>query len=150
MLCDTREQKRLDFSMFPGVTSTRVCKLDFGDYTCEFEGKLAGMKAPLVVERKSLGDAWGTMTSGYPRFRRELDRAKASNTKLVLAIEATYQGVLNGFERSEFTGDSMAQKLATLYAKYGLEIWYAGSKKLLARMVYEVFAAIGRGYAKTA
>jgi ERCC4-type nuclease len=150
VLCDTREQKRLDFSEFPGVTSTRVQKLDFGDYCVEFEGKLAGMKAPIVVERKSLGDLWGTMTSGYPRFRREMERAKEAKTKLVLAVEANYADVLQGFDRSEFTGDSMVQKLATLWAKYDVETWYAGSRKLMARMVYEAFASIGRHYAKTA
>ena len=150
ILCDSREQRCLDFSSFPAVTATKVVKLEFGDYACEFEGKLAGMKAPMHVERKSLSDCWGTMTTGYTRFRREIDRAKASNMKLVLAIEATYEDVLNGFERSEFTGDSMVKKLATLWAKYGLETWYSGSRKLMARLIVEAFSAIGRGYAKTA
>ena len=150
VLCDTREQRCLDFSSFPGVTGVRHIKLDFGDYAVEFEGKLAGMKAPIVWERKSMGDLWGTMTSGYPRFRREMERAKEAKTKLVLAVEADYADVLNGFDRSEFTGDSMVQKLATLWAKYDLDCWYAGSRKLMARMIYETASAIGRHYAKTA
>lgn len=150
IVCDSREQRCLDFSLFPGVTATKVEALSFGDYTCEFEGKLAGMRTPIVWERKSISDLWGTMTQGYPRFRKEITRAKDANTRLVLIVEGNYQDVLHGFERSEFTGDSMAQKLATLWAKYDLETWYAGSRKLMARMIYEAACAIGRGYAKTA
>ena len=55
IVVDTREQFPLHFTR-----ETVVRTLLVGDYGCEINGVLT----PIFFERKSLGDRYGTMTSG--------------------------------------------------------------------------------------
>lgn len=84
---DTREQQPIIFSDFQQSEN----KLDFGDYT------LSGNDFNYVfVDRKSEGDFKGTMSSGYERFRRELDRARHFSSYVFVVVESDpYQIVLN-------------------------------------------------------
>ena len=54
-----------------------------GDYTCS-----APAFCDVFVERKSLSDLVGTMSSGYDRFKREVERAGTLNHYLVVLVEA--------------------------------------------------------------
>ena len=60
-IIDTREQQplALELDTVPGTLAT-------GDYSVH------GLEDLLTVERKSLDDLLGCMTSGRPRFEREL------------------------------------------------------------------------------
>ena len=80
---DTREQSPLEFSH-----STRTKCMNVGDY------RMAG--CDIRVERKSVNDFWGTLTTGYPRFRREMDRAVTQNLYLIILVEGTITDV-HGF-----------------------------------------------------
>jgi len=71
---DTREQKPLVFKKI----STNIEKLEFGDYSCD---KL------LAVERKSLNDLVSTLSSGFERFCREIERCRESGGYLVVVTE---------------------------------------------------------------
>lgn len=77
ILIDTREQLPLKFDC-----QTIVTKLDHGDYTTRsnYNG--------LFIERKSLVDLCGTLSQGYQRFQKELDRAAEMSTYLVITVEA--------------------------------------------------------------
>ena len=140
---DSREQLALDFI---GLDIERVetMGLAYGDYTAIVHEK----PVPIVFERKGFSDLWGTMTSGYDRFKREMERAKKDNVKLILIIEGTYTDVWNGFERSQYDGASMLKKLATLYTKYDLEYIFCESRRVMARRIVDTFSAIERGYSK--
>lgn len=142
LVCDTREQKMLDFSGIEGVEKIEEMALSFGDYTAIVHGR----PVPIVVERKGLGDLFGTMTSGYERFKKEMARAKESNMKLILAIEGTYSTVWEGIAHSQFDGQSMLKKLATLYVKYDLECWFCESRRVMARRICDTFAAVEKNY----
>lgn len=77
---DTREQTPLDFDQ---TTKSRGMK--FGDYSI--------IGSDIYIERKSLGDAWGTLTGGKDRFEREIIRAKVAGAYLVVLIESPFVSV---------------------------------------------------------
>lgn len=83
IFADTREQRPLTFE-----NTTREGTLDFGDY------RMAG--SSIFIERKSLGDAWGTLTGGFHRFEREIIRARDAKAYLVILVESPFNS-LEGF-----------------------------------------------------
>lgn len=93
--------------------------LAYGDYTALVHGK----PVPIVFERKGFSDLWGTMstTDGHRLHKEKIRKAEVDNVKLILIIEGTYTDVWNGFERSQYDGQTMLKKLATLYTKYDHE-----------------------------
>jgi hypothetical protein len=78
VVVDTREQKPLDF------VNPKVMKLDFGDYTTTGENY-----TKTFVDRKSESDFKSTMSTGFERFRKELERARAFNSYLYIATESS-------------------------------------------------------------
>jgi len=144
---DTREQDcengRLDFSGIEEVDKVEDMGLAYGDYTAIINEK----SVPIIWERKSKSDLWGTLFSDeYQRFKRELARAKEANVKLILTIEGTYTDIWAGFEYSKFDGQAMMKKLATLYVKYDLEYVFNESRRVMARRIVDCYSAIQRNY----
>jgi len=93
ILIDTREQLPLEFE------SSRELKLDFGDYT------LGGSHYNYTyVDRKTEGDFKSTLTQGFERFKRELERARQFNSYLYIVVESTlkeiYENNLNSPRKS--------------------------------------------------
>ena len=72
-LIDSREQHLLKTNNY------QIKKLDFGDYTTK--------NSDFVVERKTLQDALGTLSQGYDRFIREIERCVDDNGYIVVLIE---------------------------------------------------------------
>jgi ERCC4-type nuclease len=150
ILRDTREQLPLKFEGISGVDKVEDIGLLYGDYT----GMLGDLgrkmtQLPIFFERKSIPDLWGTMTRDYDRFKREMERARDHGHKLILVIEGTYSDVLAGFDRSQFTGESMAKKLATLHVKYDLDAWFCENRHVMARRIVETYLAIDRNWKLT-
>lgn len=79
---DTREQKPLKFPVHKSL------KLDFGDYTMGGDNYTY-----TFVDRKSEGDFKGTMTVGFKRFRKELERAKQFNAYLYIVTESSIKNI---------------------------------------------------------
>jgi hypothetical protein len=81
---DSREQNPFDYK------NSMVNKLDFGDYTAagDFYSKV-------FIERKALGDFASSLSSGYQRFKKELDRAKQFNSYIVMVVEGSLSDVEN-------------------------------------------------------
>ena len=77
ILIDTREQKPLIFN------KSQNLKLDFGDYT------LGGKDYTYTyVDRKAEQDFKGTLSGGFERFKRELERVKSFDSYLYIVIES--------------------------------------------------------------
>lgn len=77
IICDTREQNPLRFDNTVEIVNK---KLPFGDYALK--------ELPdISIERKSLGDFCGTMSSGHDRFINEVELAKKSGSYLVVLVE---------------------------------------------------------------
>ena len=84
---DTREKKPLNFK---GV-ETEVKTLKFGDYAFSDED----MSCKCYIERKSASDFIGTLSGGYDRFCREIERAEQANAGFVILVEETLTNCLS-------------------------------------------------------
>lgn len=81
---DSREQMPLNID-YP----TEVKGLKFGDYA------LNDPENKCYIERKSISDFIGTMSGGYERFCREVERSVAANASLVVLVERPLQECLS-------------------------------------------------------
>ena len=79
---DTREQKPLSFK------KSKNLKLDFGDYTVGGDHY-----SYTYVDRKSEGDFKSTMSVGFDRFKKELERAREFNSFLYVVIESDIEKI---------------------------------------------------------
>ena len=141
ILIDTREQRPLPFICDAVLTATKRVTLPVGDYQVEFTD---GTRPPLTIERKSLGDLFGTMGRGYPRFRRMLQKARQKRLQVILVVEATMTEVLEGDPHSSLAGSSIMRKLLTLWIKYDLVPIFCADAAEAAWVVRELFEAVGR------
>jgi len=80
-ITDTREQSVIDL---PNIT---IKKLNYGDYTIE--------GSDIFIEKKSLYDFAGTISAGYERFDREIQRVITDNSYLIILIEASFADILS-------------------------------------------------------
>lgn len=83
---DTREKMPLKFK----DVETEVRTLKFGDYA--FSDETASCKC--YIERKSISDFIGTLSGGYDRFCREIERAEQANAGFVILVEETLNNCL--------------------------------------------------------
>ncbi len=83
ILIDTRERKPLSFP------KSSQLKLDFGDYA---------VGAPhynyTYVDRKDESDFRSTMTGGFERFTRELERAKEFDAFIFIVVEGSIESMI--------------------------------------------------------
>tara|TARA_Y100001937_G_scaffold128732_1_gene207380 strand:- start:968 stop:1903 length:936 start_codon:yes stop_codon:yes gene_type:complete len=82
IVVDTREQKPLDF------VNPKVMKLDFGDYTTTGENY-----TKTFVDRKSESDFKSTMSTGFKRFTKELERARDFNSYMYIVTESSIEKI---------------------------------------------------------
>jgi len=83
ILIDTREQMPLSFP------NGKAHKLDFGDYTASGENY-----NKTYIDRKSEVDFKSTMTVGYERFLKELERAASFNSFLYIVVETSVEKII--------------------------------------------------------
>lgn len=117
-----------------------MSKLEVGDYQAEYAD---GTRSSAVFERKSLGDLFGTMTSGYARFKRELIRAANLKVNLVLIVENTISEVKEGYAHSEFKGESMLKKLGTMWFKHRMPTVFCNGRNEMVEYITQYFMAEG-------
>lgn len=90
---DTREQKPLPFSV-----QTEIKTLKFGDYSLSDKEATCNC----YVERKSLNDFAGTLSGGFDRFCREIERAGEAKANLIILIEESLDNCLKFNHLSDF------------------------------------------------
>ena len=76
---DSREQNPLKINDFP----TEIKGLKFGDYCLNDKEKTHNT----YIERKSVPDLIGTLSSGLERFKNEINRAAEENAYMVILVE---------------------------------------------------------------
>lgn len=146
LFIDTREQRPLEFisgEVFEAIINK---SLPYGDYAASLG--IDEPIFPLVFERKSIGDLFGTMTTGYERFKEELRRAEADKTQLVLIIEGSLFDILKGFKHSKFEGLSMVKKLFMLWCRYNIIPVFCNDRDEMVCYIEQAFDAINRNYKK--
>jgi hypothetical protein len=146
LLIDTREQNPLVFSEVKGVSIERAA-LPTADY-----GAIHGEGAwdAVLFERKSLGDLFGSFHGkAYRREKAKIQVAQEQGYELILAIEGSLSDVLAGFTyrkggricRSRKSGLAMARQLMTIERRYGVRVWFCGTRKEMAWRIIEYYLA---------
>jgi len=133
---DTREPegKGWDFRASANCHGMERKKLDVGDYA------IAGLETKVMIERKSLGDLWNTLsiTANYQRFLREMDRA-ANHRLKYLVIEASLADVNRGYRYSRVSPANIHAKLISLQVKHNVHVVFAGRQDLARAWVRGLF-----------
>lgn len=117
VIIDTREQLPYSFQM----ESARAT-LKTGDYS------LAGLETSIAIERKSLNDFIGCVTSGRERFERELARADHL-TKFWVMIEANLTNIENGYYISHVKPESVLGTIAAWSNRYQVNFIFADNRQ---------------------
>lgn len=114
---DTREQ--LPYELAPA----RVATLETGDYS------VTGFENEVVVERKSLSDLLGVVTSSRERFERELERLSRC-WYAALVIEAGLPAVAGGgFDHTRVNGSSVLGSIIAWSIRFRVHPWFVGSRR---------------------
>ena len=111
---DTREQQPLTLALktIPGTLTT-------GDYS------ICGLEDLLTVERKSLDDLIGCMTSGRQRFERELKRMQAYDFRCVV-VEADWKDLVEGRYRSRMQPVAATHTIASWTSSFNVPFQFCG------------------------
>ena len=146
------EQEKTPWAWEPYLVATHVHSLVTADYAlaCDCE-RVKGRKKLAVrfaIERKSLDDFLGTISSGWERFERELDRMELFPSRIVI-VEGNFEQCCfvedrNGLEAPEhnhpcLTPQFVASRIATL-ALANVSVLFAGNAYLAAGIAYRIFA----------
>ena len=125
---DTREQTPWHFPEW--VADTQIGTLHTGDYAISGD-------AGFAVERKSLSDFCGTVSSGWERFFREIDRMRDWPAKVVI-VEADFESLVFNEEDGELVGPKhehyrltpqfMMKRIAEL-TMLGVAVVFAGDRE---------------------
>lgn len=132
VIIDTREQTPYQFTRYPDVI-VEPGTLTTGDYS------LSGLEDRIALERKSLSDLTGTLTSGRERFQRECERGRGLDY-FALVIEAAMEDVRTHNYRSQMTPQSLLQTLAAYSVRYGMHIHWCGNRAGGEYMVYSLLS----------
>lgn len=151
ILVDTREQptpqSRARYEAF-GVPWRRQ-KLDFGDYSAEFEveGKTVSLAGIIAVERKmGFGEIASNFCRERARFAAEFDRAKAAGGKIVLIVEGgNWEQAYRGKYRSQMSPASLIASLLTWEARYNSPVFIC-TQATTGRLIHDVLRYEGREF----
>lgn len=97
------------------------------------------------IERKSLGDLYGTLTSGHKRFRRELVRAEERGIELQVLIEGTKADMrAKRFPMGEdrlISGETVLKIVATLSKRTGVVFIWTKDRQAAKRRLLRILKA---------
>lgn len=133
MQVDTREQKPLVFDS--AVRQT----LKYADYASELNPRV-------FVERKSLSDFISTLSSGYERFQREIDRAQVDNNYIFVAVESDLTPALS-FEylpqisrKIKASSDFVFHRVRELMQKYNnIQFVFLENRKQMVEFIKKLY-----------
>ena len=116
---DTREQQPYSFDGYAATVEAGT--LQTGDYS------LLGLHDKIALERKSLADLCGTLTTGRERFIRECERGQGLEY-FGLIVESNLEDIRRHNYRSRATPQSLLQSLAAFSIRYSLHIHWCGNR----------------------
>jgi hypothetical protein len=150
IIIDSREQS--PWAWEPSDAVTRIAGLAAGDYALEADTEQPKRRGAMLavrfaIERKSLEDFLGTISTGWERFLRELTRMEAFPARVVIV-----EGDFSACCFREVGGDVLApehnhpqlrpafvaRRIAEL-TMMGVSVLMAGDAALAAGLAYRVF-----------
>lgn len=133
---DTREITAWSFP--PGYATTERGTISAGDYA------LQGDEANFAVERKSLSDFVGTVSTGWDRFRRELGRmAEAGFPARIIIVEGSFAQIVDHpdeYNHPQVTPAFVRSRIAHL-AIEGVQVLFADNAHYAAYMAWGILKA---------
>jgi len=140
ILIDTREQLPLKFKN----RGTQIMTLKFGDYA--FNSRSASCNC--YIERKNLSDFIGTMSGGYERFIKEIERAREAEAHLVVLVEDTLQNAMSFpylphiSKKIKATPEFIFHRVRSLIQSYPtLQFLFVQGRKESSRVVEKIFTS---------
>lgn len=119
---DSREQLPYTFK-----TPSEVGTLPTGDYS------LSGLEDSISIERKTLDDLIGCLTTGRERFERELFRSRALDY-FSLIVEGSLSDIANGRYKSNMLPKAAVQSLVAFSVRYRLPIFFCENRQYAQRL----------------
>lgn len=120
VLIDTNEQ--LPWSFDAELFTTERRSLETGDYS------IPGLEHLVTIERKSLGDAVGTVIHDWQRFRKQLHRMAGMDAATVV-VEAALKDILLHKYESDANPLSVLGKMISMYLDHGVHVVYASDRE---------------------
>lgn len=136
IIVDSREQKPYSFDC-----ETKTGTLQTGDYS------ISGAENLVAIERKSVDDLIGSLTSGRDRFERELHRGMALDY-FALVVESSLSDLSNGRYTSHMQPKAAIQSLLTFSIRYDLPIFFAENRGYGAGITESLLLKFAREMAK--
>jgi hypothetical protein len=131
ILIDTREQQPLSFK------NSETFKLDIGDY-----GVTSKDYDYTYVDRKSFGDFCGTITVGYSRFCKELDRCRSLGSYIFVVMEFPFEEIVEYNKKSykKYKLDYVFHNMRDMQKKYKdcCQFVFAGSRELSELLIPKI------------
>jgi len=119
IVIDSREQAPF---LFSGLDCETVRgSLPTGDYS------LVGLESHIAIERKSLADLVGSLTSGRERFTRELERGRGMSVFAVV-VESDWANLASGNYRSRMTPESATASVLALSMRNRVPFHFCSSR----------------------
>ena len=149
IVIDSREQA--PWAWDPSDAITEVRALVAGDYALledceEIKGKQS-LAVRFAVERKSLDDFLGTISTGWDRFNRELSRMESFPARVVI-VEGNFSECCFSQEggcvvppstnHPALTPSFVARRISEL-TMMGVSVLLAGNSQLAAGLAYRIF-----------
>lgn len=136
ILIDTREQAPFPFS--ENVDTERVA-LDAGDYS------VRGLTATVAIERKSLDDLVGSITSGRERFMACCSRGSKLDF-FCIVVEAALSDVIAGRYVSKTKPQSVVGSMLAIHVDFGIPTIWAGSRSNAANITERLLTRLWRNH----
>ena len=125
---DTREQTPWHFP--PEVCKTVLSPLNAGDYAVKGDSKFS-------IERKSLDDFVGTVSTGWDRFLRELDRMNGFPARVII-VENTYKTIMeHGYSHPQVRPRFVVKRIAQL-TMMNVSVLFADDRTMAAGLCYSI------------
>jgi len=148
IIIDTREKKPLIFKSIKSEVGT----LKFGDYSMA-NGSDDSFN-DLVFERKSLNDLFNTLSKGFERFKREIEKSVEAKKYMIVIVENKYEDVykikyLNDvFSKIKATPDYIMHNIRDLIQTYdNIQFLFVQGRKECVRVMEKIYAS-GDAYKK--
>ena len=124
IITDSREQMPLKFANLPVESGT----LYSGDYS------IKGMEEVFVIERKTISDLVGSLTSGRDRFMNELHRLRGYRFRRLLIVGSRNE-IETGSYRSRTKPRAVLASLAAVEARYDIPVIFSPTPHAAAALI---------------
>ena len=139
IVIDTREQTPWHFPAW--IADTNIGTLQTGDYALKGDMSFA-------IERKSMNDFVGTISSGWERFRREISRMEAWCARVVIVegnfSEAVFSSLpdgsmLNPCHDHNLVSPQFIMKRIACLTMMNVSVLFAGSPDAACALAVSIF-----------